>query len=73
MGGGYQKRPRKGAPHPLLPDQAVPKMELSSDPWRRRPFGKPRKRRRAPSEGQEKPSVGKAVGGKGVEGDQGRF
>lgn len=45
------------------PHQAMPKMELSSDrPWRR-PFGKPRKRRRAPLEDQEKPSAGNGVEG----------
>ena len=70
-GGGYQKKPREGAPHPLLPHQAMPKMELSSDPWRRRPIGKPRKRRRAPVEGQETPSEGKPVGGRGSGGRPG--
>lgn len=62
---GRARRTRENDHHlPHPPHQAMPKMELSSDrPWRR-PFGKPRKRRRAPLEDQEKPSAGNGVEGR---------
>lgn len=71
VGGGEQviRSGQGGAPHPYSPTRPCLKWSCLQT-LARRP-SKATKRRRGAFEGQEKPSVGKAVGAKGVEGDSG--